>query len=167
MCGCVSFSVEEGLCGCVCLFVERVGMWVCGCVFLCGRGLCVWVCVSLCGSGLCVDVFLCVGRDVSLGGSVGVGISLEGRVCVGGCVFLFVGSVSLGGGGPCVSVRASVCRSACLCPCVCFQWAECTEHSPFCSSRTFLSPQKDTPHPLRMRSLVPLSPAPDNPVFMI
>ena len=161
----VCLSLWKGcVCVGVCLSVEGVSVCVCLCVHVC---VCVCMCVSLCGSCLCVCVFLCVVRDVSLGGSVGVGISLEGRVCVGGCVFLFVGSVSLGGGGPCVSVRASVCRSACLCPCVCFQWAECTEHSPFCSSRTFLSPQKDTPHPLRMRSLVPLSPAPDNPVFMI
>ena len=150
LCGDVYLLRGEGLC--MCLSVGEslcIGVGsVCECVSLCGRGLCVGVCLSLWELSKCGCVSVC-GKGYVFGGSVGVGISLEGRVCMGVCVVSACGiCVSCGGPWPeCLSVRASVCRSACLCPCVCFQWAECTEHSPLSSSRMFLSPQKDTPYP--------------------
>ena len=109
VCGCVSE------CGCVSLFEEGVLVGV-----VC---ICVWECVCLFGSCLCVDVFLCVGRDVSLEGSVGVGISPEGHVCMGVFLWVYVSvfgiCVTCGGGwSECLSVCVSVCRSACLGLCV-------------------------------------------------
>ena len=91
---------------------EGSGLYVSVSLFV--EGVCVWVCVSLCGSCLNVDVFLCVGRDVSLG-VLWVWVSLWRDVSVGvcvcdcGCGSLFVGSASLGGG----VVRVSLC--VCLC----------------------------------------------------
>ena len=97
---------------------------VCVCVWPCvslyERGLCVGVCLSLWELSKCGCVSVC-GKGYVFGGSVGVGISLEGRVCVGVCVVsLFVGSVSLvGGRGPSVSLCMPLCVGLHVCVHVC------------------------------------------------
>ena len=82
----------------------------CGCVSLFVEGVCVWVCVSLCGSCLNVDVFLCVGRDMSLG-VLWVWVSLWRGVSVCVCVLcLCLWDLCLLWGAV---ARVSLC--ACLC----------------------------------------------------